>query len=127
MKVFLLSFITLLASSCLKQKTEGVLVVNASVFEQKMAEEGIQLVDARTPEEFSEKHIANALNANILGEDFEQKVASLDKNKPVLVYCKSGVRSANAAAKLKAMGFTTIIDLDGGITKWVAEGKPVVN
>jgi len=116
---------TLLASSCLKQKTEGVLVVNSSVFEQKMAEQDIQLVDVRTPEEFSEKHIANALNANVLGEDFEQKVITLEKNKPILVYCKSGVRSANAAAKLKAMGFTTIIDLDGGITQWVAEGKPV--
>ena len=127
MKVFLLSLMTLLAASCLKQKTEGVLVVNTSVFEQKMTEEGVQLVDARTPEEFSENHIANALNANILGEDFEQKVASLDKNKPVMVYCKSGVRSANAAAKLKAMGFTTIIDLDGGITQWLAEGKPVEN
>lgn len=127
MKVFLLSFITLLASSCLKQKTEGVLVVNSSVFEQKMAEQDIQLVDVRTPEEFSEKHIANALNANVLGEDFEQKVVVLDKNKPILVYCKSGVRSANAAAKLKAMGFTTIIDLDGGITKWMADGKPVEN
>ena len=127
MKVFLLSLVTLLAGSCLKQQTEGVLVVNPTVFEQKMTEEGIQLIDARTPEEFNEKHIANALNANILGEDFDQKVASLDKNKPVMVYCKSGVRSANAAAKLKAMGFTTIIDLDGGITQWIAEGKPIVN
>jgi rhodanese-related sulfurtransferase len=127
MKVFLLSFLTLLAASCLKQKTEGVLVVNSSIFEQKMAEEGIQLVDARTPEEFKEKHIANALNVNILGEDFEEKVVALDKNKPVLVYCKSGVRSANAAAKLKAMGFTTIIDLDGGITQWISDGKPVEN
>ena len=127
MKVFLLSLVTLLAGSCLKQQTEGVLVVNPTVFEQKMTEEGIQLIDARTPEEFKEKHIANALNANILGEDFDQKVASLDKNKPVMVYCKSGVRSANAAAKLKAMGFTTIIDLDGGITQWIAEGKPIVN
>lgn len=127
MKVFLLSLVTLLAGSCLKQQTEGVLVVNPTVFEQKMTEEGIQLIDARTPEEFKEKHIANALNANILGENFEQKVASLDKNKPVMVYCKSGVRSANAAAKLKAMGFTTIIDLDGGITQWIAEGKSVEN
>jgi rhodanese-related sulfurtransferase len=127
MKVFILSLMTLLAASCLKQKTEGVLVVNSTVFEQKISEKEVQLVDARTPEEFQEKHIANAINANILADDFEQRVAPLDKNKPVLVYCKSGVRSANAAAKLKAMGFTNIIDLDGGITQWVAEGKPVVN
>jgi rhodanese-related sulfurtransferase len=127
MKVFLLSFLTLLAASCLKQKTEGVLVVNSTSFEQKISEQGIQLVDVRTPEEFKEKHISGAINANVLGEDFEQKVITLEKNKPILVYCKSGVRSANAAAKLKAMGFTTIIDLDGGITKWVAEGKPIEN
>jgi rhodanese-related sulfurtransferase len=127
MKVFLLSFLTLLAASCLKQKTEGVLVVNSTSFEQKISEQGIQLVDVRTPEEFKEKHISGAINANVLGEDFEQKVITLEKNKPILVYCKSGVRSANAAAKLKAMGFTTIIDLDGGITQWVAEGKPIEN
>lgn len=127
MKVFILSLMTLLAASCLKQKTEGFLVVNSTVFEQKISEKEVQLVDARTPEEFQEKHIANAINANILADDFEQRVGPLDKNKPVLVYCKSGVRSSNAAAKLKAMGFTNIIDLDGGITQWVAEGKPVVN
>ena len=90
-------------------------------------DENAVFLDVRTPEEFKEKHISGAINANVLGGDFEQKVITLDKNKPILVYCKSGVRSANAAAKLKAMGFTTIIDLDGGITKWVAEGKPVVN
>lgn len=127
MRVFLMSFVALLATACLKQKTEGVLVVNPTVFEQKIKEEGIQLVDARTSEEFADKHIATAINADILGESFELKVASLDKNKPVLVYCKSGVRSANAAAQLKALGFTTIIDLDGGITNWIAQGKPTVN
>lgn len=81
-----------------------------------------QLIDVRTPAEYASGRIGNAVNIDWNGDQFEQSVAKLDKNEPVYVYCKIGGRSAQAADKLSAMGFTKIYNLDGGILKWEADG-----
>lgn len=83
--------------------------------------DGMQLVDVRTPEEFEAGHIESALNYNVNGPDFTTQLESLDKSKPVLLYCKSGGRSARAAKQLKEMGFMTLYDLEGGYTAWSQE------
>jgi len=113
-------------TSCMKKQVEGVQVVDVVEFESKMKEQNVQLIDVRTPEEFQEGHLENAQNMNVMGADFEAQVANLDKTKPVLVYCKSGGRSAKASEQLKALGFTNITDLEGGFTNWSGSGKPVV-
>ena len=82
---------------------------------------GIQLVDVRTPKEFEAGHIETALNYNVNGPDFVSQVESLDKSKTVMVYCKSGGRSARAAKQLQEMGFMTIYDLESGFTAWSQE------
>lgn len=81
-----------------------------------------QLLDVRTPEEFQSGHIDGARMANWNGPEFEAIAPSLDKTKPVFVYCLSGGRSARASKKLKEMGFSTVYDLQGGYLKWEAEG-----
>ena len=116
-----------MATSCVKSQNDKVQVVNATIFEEKMKEEGVQLIDVRTPQEFASGHLPNAVNINISDPDFEKKMQGLDKNKPVLVYCKSGGRSGRACSQLKDLEFTTIIDIDGGITDWQASGKPIEN
>jgi len=80
--------------------------------------ETIQLVDVRTKEEFSTSHLEGAQNICVTDDDFDEKVKTLDKNKPVYVYCKMGGRSANAAKKLKKLGFTKVYDMEGGILSW---------
>lgn len=77
-----------------------------------------QLIDVRTQEEFGVSHLKDAQNICVTENDFKEKVASLDKDKPVYVYCKKGGRSARAAKILKELGFTKIYDLQGGITNW---------
>lgn len=114
-------------TSCLKPKTEGVEVLNADQFEQKLQMEDVQLVDVRTADEFAEGHLPNALNIDINGDEFELQTAKLDKEKPVMVYCKMGGRSAKAASKLKEQGFKNITDLDGGITSWKEAEKNIEN
>ncbi len=52
--------------------------------------------------------------------------AVLDPGKPVVVYCRSGKRSAKATELLQSAGFTKVHDMDGGITAWQKAGKPVV-
>ncbi len=80
--------------------------------------DAIQLVDVRTKEEFITSHLKGAQNICVTDDDFDEKVKTLDKNKPVYVYCKKGGRSANAAKKLKKMGFTKVYDMKGGILSW---------
>lgn len=93
----------------------------AKAFAEKLsATANPQLLDVRTPEEFRSGHIDGAVNANWNGPEFESTAKSLDKTKPVFVYCLSGGRSARAAKKLSDMGFTKVYDLQGGFLKWQA-------
>lgn len=83
------------------------------------------LLDVRTPGEFASGHIKGALNIDWNGDNFEEAVEKLDKNKPVFVYCLSGGRSGMAADVLKNMGFKEVYNLSGGLMKWRAEGLPL--
>lgn len=82
-----------------------------------------QILDVRTPEEFSEGHIDKATNIDWQNENFVKNTENLDKNKPVYVYCKSGRRSLKASEKLEELGFKKIYNLDGGYLKWNTETK----
>jgi rhodanese-related sulfurtransferase len=95
-------------------------------FEKKLGG-NVQLIDVRTPQEFEQGHLKGALNLNIRSEDFETKLAALDKSKPVLVYCLSGGRSSSAAELMEKKGFSEVYNMKGGIMKWNAANKPVEN
>ena len=84
----------------------------------------VQLVDVRTPEEFAENHLPGAVNIDWKADGFSEKAQMLDKDRPVLVYCRSGRRSAEAAKVLDGIGFKTF-NMKGGILAWTAEGKRV--
>lgn len=84
------------------------------------------IVDVRTPGEFSEDHLKNAINIDWKSGDFEKKIKALDKNKPVFVYCLAGGRSSNALKKMKELGFKEVYDLSGGISAWKNAKLPVV-
>lgn len=81
------------------------------------------ILDVRTPEEWKEGVIGNATKIDYWGKDFTNKIEKLDKNEPILIYCKSGGRSSRAAKVLIDKGFTKIFNLDGGITAWKDAGK----
>ncbi len=78
------------------------------------------VVDVRTPEEYKEKHIPQAVL--IPNETITQTPPALlpDLNAEILVYCRTGVRSRQAAEKLAALGYTQVYDL-GGIQDWPYE------
>lgn len=87
--------------------------------------EGVQLVDVRTPSEWNNGIIEGALLYDISSPDFEEKIASLDKNRPVYIYCAVGGRSGNASRQMKKSGFT-VYDLKGGMGAWSSKGMPTV-
>ena len=85
------------------------------------------IIDVRTPDEFSKGHIQKAKNIDWNGNDFEKQITTLDKAKPIFVYCLSGGRSSLAASKMRNEGFKEVYELDGGIMKWRGANMPEVN
>ncbi len=94
------------------------LISPQQVYDAVHSDDSIQLVDVRTQKEFKVSHLKGSQNICVTDRDFDEKVKTLDKNRPVYVYCKKGVRSANAAKKLRKMGFTKVYDMEGGILLW---------
>lgn len=82
------------------------------------------ILDVRTPGEFEKGHLENAININWDGNDFNSRIAELDKSQPVFVYCLSGSRSARAANKLRKQGFIEVYDMPGGMMEWRSKKLP---
>ncbi|MDI1317275.1 rhodanese-like domain-containing protein [Flavobacterium sp.] len=121
LSLVLLSFLFI---SCQGQSSKAIQTVDVKSYAEKLkTTEKPQLLDVRTPEEFSTGHIENAKNVNWNGSNFVAEANKYDKSKPIFVYCKVGGRSAQAADKLSELGFKEIYNLDGGIMKWDAAGN----
>ena len=98
----------------------------ADAFEQQVKQTPTaQLLDVRTPGEFGGGHLPGAKNLDFRDSAFAQNLASLDKKKPVYVYCLSGGRSAGAAKLMREQGFTSVYELEGGYLKWTTKMKPL--
>ncbi len=80
--------------------------------------ENVQIIDVRTPEEFADGHIQNAVNIDYFSKSFSVNISKLNKQKTLLVYCAAGGRSATAAKELKKLGFKKVYDLTGGYDDW---------
>lgn len=78
------------------------------------------LLDVRTPEEYAEGHIGTALNTPLA--DIPANLPTMKKDDLVIVYCRSGARSAQAYKKLADMGFLNLYDF-GGINRWTGKTK----
>ena len=113
-------------SSCVKTtNNQAVQLISSDEANALLAIEEVQLVDVRSAAEFSLGHIPNSQNIDVLSPSFDDDIKLLDKSKPVMVYCKSGNRSAKCSKKLQAAGFIKIYDLDGGISKWKHQGYDI--
>jgi rhodanese-related sulfurtransferase len=125
MKSMMLSLLLFVALVGCKEKepVEGIQLVTAEEMQTILELEDVQLIDVRTPQEYDEIRIANAQNIDFMSPTFDEDIAKLDKTKPVILYCKSGRRSAKCAEKMKKAGFEKIYDLEGGISKWKHSDK----
>ena len=97
--------------------------LDADAFEALLGEGQACLLDVRTPDEYAAGSLPGAANADWNAEDFLQQVAQLcPQDKPVAVYCRTGRRSAAAAAALAKAGYT-VYNLLGGYEGWSDAGK----
>ena len=89
---------------------------------RELIEGGAQLVDVRTAEEHAAGHIAGALHVPL--ERFDAEAKQLDRERPVVVYCRGGNRSGMAAEALSASGFDAH-SVAGGLVAWADGGLPL--
>lgn len=88
--------------------------------------DGLVVLDVRTPEEFASGHLDGAAVVDFYSEDFADQLAGLDRSVPYVVYCQSGNRSGQATAMMAELGFTDVVDVDGGIAAWAAAELEIV-
>ncbi len=98
--------------------------ISVAEFTSTLTDTNVQLLDVRTPEEYNQQHLPNALLLDWNDpESFSQKISKIDPTKKTLLYCKSGMRSGEAATYLLKKGFTDIHTLKGGIMAYNKEAK----
>jgi rhodanese-related sulfurtransferase len=117
--------LVLLLSNCANESQTEIKVISPEEMQTLLEFEDMQIVDVRTPEEYITGFIDTAQNIDFKSPTFDEDIKKLDKTKPVILYCKSGGRSAKCSEKLKDAGFVKIYDLEGGITQWKFEGYDV--
>ena len=126
MKKILIIILTLLGiNGCMNAKTKSYVNMDVERFAEYLTNNSVQLLDVRTPEEYAEGHIAGSRNINVFDSDFiDEAEKTLDKSKPVAVYCRSGKRSADATRELSDIGFN-VVNLEGGILAWKEDHLPI--
>ncbi|MGH7800399.1 MAG: rhodanese-like domain-containing protein [Thermodesulfobacteriota bacterium] len=84
------------------------------------------ILDVRTPKEFEDEHIENAINLDFYSETFKDDLSKLDKNKVYVTHCQLGGRSAKTVVIMKDLGFVEVYNITGGIAEWKSKGLPTV-
>ena len=111
-----------LLSGCATQSTEKTYrqITMEEAVTMMEEETGYTILDVRTAQEYSEKHIPGAINIANESIGTEDIPELPDKDQLILVYCRSGNRSKQASEKLVKLGYTNIVEI-GGINSWPGE------
>jgi rhodanese-related sulfurtransferase len=109
----------LLSAVTLTAKMKNINTSRAhDLIEDKNGEPDFVILDIRTPEEYAEGHIENAVNVDFYDDAFPDELSSLDTDKTYLIYCRSGGRSGSAFKMMKELGFRNVYNMEGGIIRW---------
>lgn len=111
--------------ACEQRKGNTGPVLAPSEFEARLSKTtDAVIIDVCTPAEFERAHIKNAVNINFSSQDFEMHMSQLEKNRPYFIYCYNGQRCSHAAKLMREMGCKKVFELEGGLKRWIQEGKP---
>ncbi len=124
----LVAAISVFAAACSSgSATQVIELVSPAKAAEVIAEQpdGLVVLDIRTPEEFAEARLADAIMVDYYASDFADQLDRLDKDVPYVLYCRTGNRSSDAVKTMKSLGFTEVYEIDGGIVNWYEQGFPV--
>jgi rhodanese-related sulfurtransferase len=114
---FVISFVLILAACGIS--SEEYRNISSDEAKKLIDNKEVVVLDVRTPEEYQDGHIPNALLVPL--QELENKLNDLDKTEPYLVVCRSGNRSTQASEILTSNSFTNIYNMTGGMNSWVYE------
>jgi rhodanese-related sulfurtransferase len=109
-----LPLIAVTLTGCSSGGNSAISNVSPKEFADVISNQEVQVIDVRLPEEYQAGHLENAQLISVEASDFEQKISTLDKTKTYAVYCRSGRRSTIATQKMAELGFTNLVNLQGG-------------
>jgi len=98
--------------------TGGYTTISAEEAKKMIDAGGVTIVDVRTQSEYESAHIPGAVLVPMDTIGDTQPSALPDKDATLLVYCRTGIRSAQASASLAKLGYAHVYNMDGGITAW---------
>jgi rhodanese-related sulfurtransferase len=118
----LFAILAMLIGGELRQRLSGVSEIGPGEATRMLNHDNAVLVDMRSDKEYREGHVANAIHVTST-----DNLAALEKHrdKPVIVYCNSGNRSAGFCGRLRKQGFASVYNLKGGIIGWQKAELPV--
>ena len=118
------SFLSAVFSSC-QSPQKNFETINVEEFADYIQDKNVQCLDVRTLAEYSEGHIPQSININVMDDSFVVMVDSLlQQSKPVALYCRSGKRSKKAAQLLSEKGYK-VVELDKGFNAWQEAEKQI--
>jgi rhodanese-related sulfurtransferase len=129
MRLFVIPLtVTLMMLNLSCQSQHGaVKQLETQAFEQKLKQTNVyNLVDIRTPDEYKQGHLENAVMIDYYSSDFKDQLSKLDKSKPLFYYCASGGRSGKTIPILQELGFKEVYELKTGFKGWSQANKPFV-
>jgi phage shock protein E len=85
----------------------------------------VVIVDVRTPEEFQQGHVPNAINVPLSNIIDNPNILASSKEGPIVLYCRSGYRAGKAAEALQKYGYSNLRHLEGDMQGWLKVGLPV--
>jgi len=95
---------------------KGVVNITTDELKKRLRDKNVQFIDVRTPMEYQQYHIKQFKNIPL--QRLRKECETLDRDKEVVLICRSGSRSMRAARILKGKGFTKITNVVGGINHW---------
>ncbi|MEE9355335.1 MAG: rhodanese-like domain-containing protein [Methylococcaceae bacterium] len=113
----------LLTGYAINANEKASLIAPEQAAQLTYTEEAI-IVDVRSTGEWQSGHIPNAKHIPL--DQLKSRFSELEqyKDRPIIMQCQGGVRSAKAAQMLKEAGFSKVFDLEGGLNAWEKEGLP---
>ena len=105
----------------------GIRAEPATTAAARLDDPNVIVLDVRTPAEFAQVRIPGAINIDFYGPTLQAELSQLDSQAPVLLYCRSGARSGNLQPVLADLGFTDVVDVEGGIIAWANADLPMTN
>lgn len=121
--IFIAVFFVVNAANAPVEENAAITRISPQDYQENYASDDHMLIDVRTPAEFADGHIQGAVNIPL--DSLPGRLNELPTDKPLVVYCRSGNRSATAVNIMADAGLTGIADM-GGIISWAQAGYPVV-